>query len=84
MLIRRYGVLNAHDELNMRLIVHQPFLDQPGVRRDMRQIEDLDLRPDAVLLHACRSSLTKTVGFSYTIVGKLTDPVESEAISGLG
>ena len=49
----------------------------------MREVEDLDLRPDAVLLHPGGEILDEAARFSYTIVGKLTEPVESDAMSGL-
>ena len=54
MLFRWHRVLDSQDELHVRAIVNQSFIDQAACSMDVRQIEDFDLGPDTVLAHACR------------------------------
>ncbi len=40
MLVRRHGVLDAHHELDMRRLGHQPGIDEAAGAMDVREIEN--------------------------------------------
>jgi len=54
MLFRRHRVLDSQDELHVRAIVNQSFIDKAACAMDVRQIEYFDLGPDTEFTHASR------------------------------
>ena len=81
MLLSRQPVLHTHDELYMQTLIDESAV-QAFVHRGCR-IEDFDRWKHAEFPHLCRQAVYQRRNSHERWVGKFTEPVESEAMSGL-
>jgi len=81
MLLSRQPVLHTHDELYMQTLIDESAVHKPSCTVDVGS--KISIAGSTLSFRICSPSRLPAAQFSWTLVGKFTEPVESEAMSGL-